>query len=240
MTSSSFVNLTAVLPVFSASDGPAAGAGPAVLPRRPLPKYISSLINLACSWSQATRPKAVGNMSELAKRYRQEVAASARSPEDWERFCRGKQADGCMDASVRKGTDMLLAIKQTLNACSTDELREFTRDWIADTVYRKSFDGLVVVQPAVLKALAEARGSTWREATAAEESKGIDGYIGDRPVQVKPSGWDKQNATVNNVTSAADVPIVEYKKVKQGKELSIRAPAELAIEAAPAELASRG
>ena len=54
------------------------------LPPKPeLPKYASQLINLANIFSQGTRPKVVGQMSELIKEFRK---SGGRTFEDWKKW----------------------------------------------------------------------------------------------------------------------------------------------------------
>ena len=54
------------------------------LPPKPeLPKYVSQLINLGNIFSQGTRPKVVGQMSELIKEFRK---SGGRTFEDWRKI----------------------------------------------------------------------------------------------------------------------------------------------------------
>ncbi|WP_456374874.1 MjaI family restriction endonuclease [Methanocaldococcus sp.] len=52
------------------------------LPNPEFPKYVSQLINLANIYSQATRPKNVGQMSELMKEFK---ANGGKTFEDWKK-----------------------------------------------------------------------------------------------------------------------------------------------------------
>ena len=52
----------------------------------------------------------------------------------------------------------------------------------------------------------------WREANPEEEAKGIDGFIGDKPLQIKAATY-KLEAHLSEVI---DVPIVYYDKKKDG------------------------
>src|SRR2546427_8093679 len=58
------------------------------------------------------------------------------------------------------------------------------RAWIEDLVIVKSFTGLRF-QSAILARVAKNRGTTSRLARPDEESKGIDGYIGQDAVSIK-------------------------------------------------------
>lgn len=68
------------------------------------------------------------------------------------------------------------------------------------------------VQQAILSYISALYGKEWRLATKEEEAKGIDGYIGNIPVQVKADTY-KQKGQLNEVI---EVPIVYYEKKKDG------------------------
>ena len=56
--------------------------------------------------------------------------------------------------------------------------REIIREWVEDLVIVKTYAGLRF-QEAIMKKLAELEGKSYRLAEPGEESKGIDGYIGE-------------------------------------------------------------
>lgn len=57
-------------------------------------------------------------------------------------------------------------------------------------------------------------GVTYKLASPVEESKGIDGYIGGRPVSIKPDTYLIKKALPED----NEVKIIYYKKVKDGIE----------------------
>ena len=60
--------------------------------------------------------------------------------------------------------------------------------------------------------LAEKLGKSWRLANIEEEAKGIDGFVGDTPIQIKSITY-KMEA---RLSETIDVPIVYYDKKKNG------------------------
>lgn len=52
----------------------------------------------------------------------------------------------------------------------------------------------------------------WREANPEEEAKGIDGFIGDKPLQVKSATYKFEV----RLSETINVPIVYYDKKKDG------------------------
>jgi len=59
------------------------------------------------------------------------------------------------------------------------------RRWVKDLVLTKKYSGLKL-QDSILKRISEALGKSYRAAKPEEEAKGIDGFIGDIPVSIKP------------------------------------------------------
>ena len=75
----------------------------------------------------------------------------------------------------------------------------------------KTFVGLRFYE-AVLKKIAEKFGSGYRLSTPEDESEGIDGYIGDIPISLKPKTYQSKKM----LTEKIEVDIVYYEKQKDG------------------------
>ena len=138
------------------------------------PKYASQIMNWANQISQGTRPKAVGQMSSLIQEF------PGRTIEEWEEWYMNKHPLALQEAT-RKVHEMVENFKKVILQIDED----MVKDWIRDLVVLKTFTGLRF-QEAILKKISEHMGRGYRPSTAEEESKGIDGYIGDAPVSVKP------------------------------------------------------
>lgn len=81
--------------------------------------------------------------------------------------------------------------------------------WVKDLVLYKTFIGLHF-QEAILKKVAEINETTYRIATAKEESRGIDGYIDDRSVSIKPATYKSKAQLSEEI--AAEIIFYEKKK----------------------------
>lgn len=77
--------------------------------------------------------------------------------------------------------------------------------WVKDLVVVKTFIGLRF-QEAVLKKIADKEQRSYRLAGADEEAKGIDGYIGDTPVSIKPESYRIKS----ELTESFEVRIIFY------------------------------
>ena len=88
---------------------------------------------------------------------------------------------------------------------------EMIEAWVKDLVIVKTFVGLKF-QEAILKHVASYMKKKYRLAEPDEEAKGIDGYIGDIPVSIKPQSY----ASKQMLPGMIGVRIIYYEKVKDG------------------------
>ena len=182
-----------------------------VAPNSPeFPKYVTQLLNLVSKNAQGTRPKVVGKMTDLL------AESDARTVAEWRSYYDEKMPNG-ITAATDKIKPMLVEMQKAM-ASITDDM---VKDWVEDLVYTKTFTGLRV-QDVILSYLARQMGDVeYRAATAEEESRGIDGWIKDRPIQVKPITY---RTAMARSSEEIEVPIVYYEK-KKG--LSIEYPEDL-------------
>jgi len=173
------------------------------------PKYATQIINLANQNAQATRPKVVGQMSELIKEF------TGRTLEEWEEWYL-KRHPNSIDRATKKILEMIDNFRDVINQIDEDMIRQ----WVRDLVIVKTFIGLRF-QEAVLKKIAEKFGNEYRLSTPEEESKGIDGYIGEIPISLKPITYQSKKM----LTEKIEGDIIYYEKQKDGLKITI--PEEL-------------
>lgn len=164
------------------------------------PKYTTMIVNLVNGTSQATRPKVVGQMSDLIQEF------DGKTLDEWIEWYSAKMPNAVSDATA-KISALMVEIKKAMELID-DELIE---NWVKDLVYTKTFCGLKV-QQAIISYIANIYGKEWRLADKSEEAKGIDGFVGDTPIQIKAETY-KQKGQLNEVI---EVPIVYYEKKKDG------------------------
>lgn len=162
------------------------------------PKYATQIMNLANQNAQGTRAKIVGQMSDLI----QEFEGTALS--EWEKWYLESHPDA-IDNATEKVYAMVTLFKEAILKIDKDTVRE----WIEELVVVKTFSGLKF-QEAILKKISHHFKKTYRLAIPDEESKGIDGFIGDKPISIKPITY-KTKMGLNEVIK---VPIVYYDKKK--------------------------
>ncbi|MCK4403581.1 MAG: MjaI family restriction endonuclease [candidate division Zixibacteria bacterium] len=170
------------------------------------PKYASQLINLANQNAQGTRPKVVGQMSDLIKQF------PGRTINEWEEWYIRKNPKAIQTAT-NKILEMVKSLKEVIGKVD----REMVEKWVKDLVIVKTFLGLKF-QEAILKRGAEIKGTSSRLADFTEESKGIDGYIGDIPVSIKPETYEIKKSLPEDIP----VKIIYYKKIKNGIEVDYK------------------
>jgi len=167
------------------------------------PTYTTQLLNLANQNAQGTRPKIVGQMSELIQHF------SGRTLAEWERWYIEQKPDAIRNATER----ILQMIKNLKNAINKID-REMVEEWVRDLVVVKTFMGLRF-QETILKRGAEIIGADFSLSDFEEESKGIDGYIGNTPVSIKPDTYKIKAVLREDIA----VKIIYYRKIKNGIEV---------------------
>jgi len=139
-------------------------------------------------------------MSDLIEEF------SGRSYEAWVTWYRDKKPD-----AIDRASERVWAMVQNLQDAIGAIDEEMVRQWLEDLVLTKTYTGLRM-QQAILKEVAIRKGLELRQATAAEESQGIDGYIGEIPVSIKPDTY-KTMATLQEDIGGS---LIYYTKRKDG------------------------
>lgn len=173
------------------------------------PKYTSQLINWANQNAQGTRPKMVGQLSELFPEYQKD--ADSVSPEGWKDWYLNRYPNAISDAT-NKIFDQIENLKEAIKLID----KEMVRKWVEDLVITKTYNGLYV-QKAILAKLANIRGVTYRLAHPNEESLGIDGYVGDIAYSVKPDTYK----TMGRLSEIINVKMIYYTKKKTGLTIEV-------------------
>lgn len=164
------------------------------------PKYATQIINLINNNAQGTRPPVVGQMSELIQEFEGD------SLEEWVIWYSEQQPN-----AIQKATDKIYNMHQLMSEAFNSITREMIEEWVKDLVYTKTYCGLRF-QNAIIAFLAKQESKPWRLASIEEEAKGIDGYIGDTPIQIKASSYKYET----NLSEVIVVPIIYYEKRKDG------------------------
>ncbi len=163
------------------------------------PKYVTQIINLANQNAGGTRPRIVGQQTELIQEF------PGHTLSEWQEWYLERHPN-----AITEATDRIYAMVQRLHTAIEQIDRVMIEKWVRDLVLVKTFAGLRF-QPAILMKVAELKGESYRFATTAEEAIGIDGYIGERPVSVKPHTY-----RTKALPERIEVEFIYYQKVKDG------------------------
>lgn len=170
------------------------------VPTYDFPKYTTQLMNIAGQNSQATRPPTVGQMSELIKEF------PGKTFEDWIIWYQKQYPD-----AIDNATDKIILMIENFKTASLKIDRTLVRSWVEDLVFGKTFTGLKF-QEAILRKLAEIKSCGYRLAEPDEESQGIDGFVGEKAVSIKPNTYN----TLPNLPESIEVKKIYYEKKKDG------------------------
>lgn len=161
------------------------------------PKYTRQLMNLANRTVRATGPKVVGQLTEL-------VPKAPRDYPGWVEWYLREKPDAIEDATDRLWNQII-----KYQAAAGVITKDMVQAWVTDLVLPKTYVGMMT-QQAVLDVLAtEYHIGPVRRATPEDEARGIDGYLGEEPVSIKPSTY---RAMVLPETIRA--PIIYYEKTE--------------------------
>ncbi len=164
------------------------------------PKYTTQLMNLANRNSQATRPRHVGQLSEMIQQF------DGDDYQDWVVWYTERRPQAIEKAS-QKIYQMVVKMRRAMDKIDEDMVRKWTRDLILT----KTYVGLRF-QKSILKQIAARKNTTFRLASPGEEARGIDGFIGQTPVSIKPYSYQSQAGLNEQI----DVTMIYYKKVRGG------------------------
>ena len=169
-------------------------------PASEFPKYTTQLMNVANQNSQATRPRHVGQLSELIQEF------PGQTFEEWVTWYQERYPD-----AIDEATDRIISMIENFNAAVEKIDRTLVKSWVEDLVLVKTFAGLRF-QEAILKRLAQIKGCDYRLAEPYEESQGIDGFVGEEAYSIKPSTYDSMPTLAESI----EVKIIFYEKKKDG------------------------
>ena len=161
-----------------------------------VPKIYNSNHEPCLSKFSRYKTRIVGQMSELIEE------CPKGTYEEWVKWYSEKMPNAVDDAAD-KVYDMVQNLAEALKVID----KELVRKWAKDLVITKTFAGFRF-QQSILKAIAEKKNVKYSRATPEEESKSIDGYIGNIPVQIKPVTYKTKNTVQGNI----DAKIIYYEK----------------------------
>jgi hypothetical protein len=173
------------------------------IPSPVFPKYVKPIINMVNQNAQGTRPRVVGQLTDLIQEF------SGATLEEWEQWYLQRYPNAINNAK-EKIIFMLENFKDAMRKIDEDMVYE----WARDLVIVQTFIGLQF-QEAILKKGAEIKGVGYRMSERTGESQGIDGYLGDMPVSIKPVTYQLKKSLKEEIHAK----IIYYKKIKNGIEV---------------------
>ncbi len=168
------------------------------------PKYTTQIINLANQNAGGTRPRVVGQLSNMFPEF--EKNERPITIPAWYHYYLKLKPNAFVEA-----TDKIYAQVQNLKEAINLIDRKMVYDWVVDLIVNKTFNGLHF-QGAILAFLAKQRNTSYRLANPDEEAKGIDGYVGKIPYSIKPDSYKMKNA----LPEIIEVKMIYYSETSSG------------------------
>ena len=176
-------------------------------PNPRFPKYTSQLINLANQNAQGTRPKVVGQLTELFEEYQKNEKEI--NIDTWKKWYLSKYPKAINDAT-NKIYEQIQNLKNAMELIDKNMIQK----WVEDLVITKTYNGLYV-QKAILYKISKIKQTDFRLSKPEEESAGIDGYVGNVAYSIKPDTYK----TMSRLSESINVKMVYYTKTKSGIEI---------------------
>lgn len=173
--------------------------------KKEFPKYVSPLLNLANKFAHGTRPEVVGQMTELIEE------CPDKSYEGWVNWYKNKYSRNLEDAS-EKISQMIEEFKKVLDSID----KEIIIKWVEDLTLDKTYIGLKL-QKVIIKKVADFLKKQYRFSNPEEEAKGIDGFIGEMAVSVKPLTYKTKEELIEEI----EARIIYYDKKKSEVEIDV-------------------
>lgn len=157
-------------------------------------------MNLANQNSQATRPRNIGQLSELIQEF------PGQTFEEWVEWYQHRYPQ-----AIDEATDKIISMVKNFDNAIQKIDRNLVKSWVEDLVLVKTFAGLRF-QEAILKKLSKIKGCEYRLADPFEESKGIDGFVGEEAYSIKPTTYESKQSLAEDI----EVKIIFYEKKSDG------------------------
>lgn len=169
------------------------------------PKYTKPILNIATQNSKATSVKIVGSMKEQFTEF---LKQGGRTLAEWETWYNQR---GGVD-KINQATDKLCEMLDKMPVDKTVFTQDMAHRYIQELVYNKTHYGMSGEFHSVC-AVADYFGKTYRFSTPEEESQGIDAFIDNKPVQVKPHDSVKMHHVRNHADTDKTL-VVTYEAKK--------------------------
>lgn len=173
------------------------------------PKYTSQLMNWANQNAQGTRANVVGQLSDLFPEYQESVDSV--TLDAWSEWYLKRYPKAIENATER----IYAQVENLKNAIKLID-KDMVYRWVMDLVITKTYNGLYV-QKAILAKLASISNTTYRLALPEEESKGIDGFVGEIAYSIKPESYK----TMRRLSEIINVRMIYYTKNKTGITIEV-------------------
>ena len=149
------------------------------------PKYTTQILNLANQNSQATRPQNVGQMSELVNQI------DSKTYSKWKKFY-DKEKPEAIDEAVDKIDNMVKNLRKAIDKID----KSLIKDWVEELIYIKTIEGLIIQEYIFNFLEKKYKDLKYKKATTEDESKNIDGYLNEKPIQIKAETYTSKKTTI--------------------------------------------
>jgi len=173
------------------------------IPSPSFPKYVSQIINITNQNAQGTRPRDVGQLTDLIQEF------PGKTLDEWEQWYLKRYPD-----AINTVKDKIVSMLENFKDAMRKIDENIVYEWARDLVIVQTFVGFQFWE-AILKKGAEIKGVGYKMSEKTGEAQGSDGYLGDIPVSIKPETCKLKKSLRGEIPAK----IIYYKKIKNGIEV---------------------
>lgn len=172
-------------------------------------KGVSTILNNCCQWSQIFLTRNIGSMKERFLDFLNEE--NNHDEQAWNDYLNTYFPQDRIDEMTDKAWACLLEIRENINLINRSNME----DYIKEILFNKTYNGLMN-EIKIFQDIANKYNYSFRPATADEEKQYIDGWLDNKPVQIKPLSYKSiENKTIK---SNKTIYIIFYKGQKDKLE----------------------
>lgn len=188
----------------------------------PLPKGFYGMINAHCGWSQAAKPKNIGQMSELACDFIEQNPKA--DHEDWIEYY-NSNFPGIFDECFDMFRKYVCKCWPEYFSCTEEELLLDDKfnlnlyNYFYNLVFIKTFYGFYY-QEFIFTELSKIENKVYKKSSVKEDAAHIDGYLGTMKCSIKPESW-RIHSNMSPIKISDDIKMIYYEKLEGNRGITV-------------------
>lgn len=148
-------------------------------------KGVSTILNKCCQWTKVFSMHNIGCIKENFIDFKEK---DGQTLEQWQDYFSNEISSKKIEDMTNKVWSYLEEIKNNINELDKDDVKEY----IEDVLFKKTFNGLNI-EIEIIKEISNKYNYEYKFSNHIDEREGIDGFINNIPIQIKPNTYKNTN-----------------------------------------------